>query len=761
MSPRIRLLASAIAVALASGPLVAQSDASDSAADDDGATELSKITVTATKTPRTVEDTPGTVTVKEREELERELVTDIKDLVRYEPGVSVSNAPTRFGLNGFTIRGVGGNRVLIEVDGVRVPDTFAIGSFSDAGRDLVDVDLLKRVEIVRGAASSLYGSNAIGGVVSFQTKDPEDYLTEGKPGYIGLKGGWYGADDGRYGGLTAAAGGEKVSFLLGISHREGHETENMGSVDSEDSSRTTPNPQDYEVDSALMKAVFKPAEGHRLELAFESGRSQTQTDAFSARTTTASPTSTIRVLDLAGDDRQERTRYGAEYIFEPVDAFIDELRVQAYHQQSDTTQDTFELRETTNTTTGVITPQERYREFSFDQDVTGAELLVRKDFDIGASRHRVIVGGEYIETDISQLRDGFARNPVTGAVNPNIPPDNFPVRDFPNATTTESALFIQDEIAFLDGEFSLIPGVRFDRYELEAHPDTIYLEDNPVTETTDLDEDSISPKLGALWWFTPNWALTAQYAEGFRAPPYSDVNVGFTNLQFGYTAIPNPNLKPETSKSFEAGVRGAFDWGRASLTGFYNRYDDFIESLVLLPPGHPDAVPDLMTFQSQNLTEVTIRGVEAAAALDFGAFVDTLDGFSLRAAASYARGEDESADEPLVSIDPARLVLGLAYDHADGLWGAEFITTAVRKQDRLPERTPELHAAAGYVVLDLLGYWRPARGLTINAGLFNLADRSYVEWADARLAGLAEGSALIERYTRPGRNAAVNVRYEF
>jgi hemoglobin/transferrin/lactoferrin receptor protein len=760
MLPRHRLLASAISALLCT-PVLAQTPAATDGSGDDADT-LSTITVTATKTEREVDDTPGTVTVKEREELDREIVTDIRDLVRYEPGVSVANSPARFGLNGFTIRGIDANRVLIEIDGVRVPDAFSIGSFSNAGRDLVDVDLLKRVEIVRGAASSLYGSNAIGGVVSFQTKDPEDYLVDGKQTHLGVKGGWYGADDGRYGGLTAAVGGEKVSFLLGFSHREGRETENMGEVDALSPTRTVPNPQNYGVDSALAKVVVKPADGHRLEFAFETGRGDTQTDVFTGRSTTSSgppgapPTSIVRVLDLTGDDRQERSRYGLEYTFAPVDAFVDEVRMQAYHQQSETTQDTFELRETTQTGPGTVTPQERYREFNFDQDVTGAEVLLRKDFAIGATGHRLIVGGEYIETDIAQMRDGFARNPLTGVVTNVISPDTFPVRDFPNARTRETGVFVQDEMEFLDGTLTVIPGVRFDRYELEPRPDAIFAEDNPGVTPTDLDVDNVSPKLGALWWFTPNWAVTAQYAEGFRAPPYNDVNVGFTNLQFGYTAIPNPDLEPESSKSWELGLRASYDWGRLSLTGFYNRYEDFIESLVALDPSDPNAVPGLITFQSQNLTEVTIRGAEAAAMLDFGAFNESLDGFSLRASASYARGQDESADEPLASIDPLRVVAGLAYDNPGDTWGAEFIVTGVRAQNRLPDIQ-----SSGYALMDLLGYWRPVEGFTVNAGVFNLADRSYVEWSDARLALLGSNSAVIDRFTRPGRNVGVNVRYEF
>ena len=120
---------------------------------------------------------------------------DIADLVRFEPGVSVSGTGSRFGLTGFKIRGIGGNRVLTLIDGVRVPDEFSFGPFLSARRDFVDIDSLKRLEIARGPISSLYGSDALGGVVALATKEPGDQLgedghlrrPEGRPFGCGLK----------------------------------------------------------------------------------------------------------------------------------------------------------------------------------------------------------------------------------------------------------------------------------------------------------------------------------------------------------------------------------------------------------------------------------------------------------------------------------------------------------------------------------------------------------------------------------------------
>src|SRR6185295_17241576 len=98
-------------------------------------------------------------------------------------------------------------------------------------------------------------------------------------------------------------------------------------------------------------------------------------------------------------------------------------------------------------------------------------------------------------------------------------------------------------------------------------------------------------------------ALTAQYAHGFRTPPYSEVNQGFTNLAFGYTALPNPDLKPESSDTVELGVRGSLGRTSWSLNAFDSRYRDFIEMATL----GVNPATGLLELQSRNLTAARIR----------------------------------------------------------------------------------------------------------------------------------------------------------
>ena len=176
---------------------------------------------------------------------------DISDVVRYEPGVSVSNNPGRFGRNSFNIRGIGGNRVLMQVDGIRIPDAFSFGSFSSSTRDVADIDALKAVEILRGPGSSLYGSDAIAGVVSYITKDPVDFMaTTDKPVFASLKGGFATADDSWLTTATLAAGRGAIQGMVLYTYREGHETETKAPTAASD--RPAPSP----IRSPTATAIF-------------------------------------------------------------------------------------------------------------------------------------------------------------------------------------------------------------------------------------------------------------------------------------------------------------------------------------------------------------------------------------------------------------------------------------------------------------------------------------------------------------------------
>ncbi len=771
MRPTLLSIALSLALPMSANAQTAAAIPVDaSAAADTSATDFDRIVVTATRTERAIEDVPNTVDVIDRERMDETLTRDLKDLFRYEPGITVTSGFGRFGLGDIRIRGLGGNRVRIQTDGIPVSDAFSIGSFSNANRNFVDLDTLKRVEVVRGPTSSLYGSDALGGVVSFITKDPSDYLGEGKDAYFGLKLGYEGSWDGLFGGATAAFGGERWSGLVAVSHRQGKETENQGDVGGEGSARTQPNPQTRDGRSLLSKLVYAPSADQRFKLTVEGNEDETDTNLL----TSLGFQSLTRATNtrVEGRDHQTRARVSFAHEMDAIDVgFADRFDWQVYRQDSETTQDTLEERILPSPPPPVpppATPQRdrRERTFNFDQRLYGLQANAHKGFATGSVQHDLSYGLELSRTETRQKRDGLRTFLDTGVTTPVVSPDVFPVRDFPISETTTAALYLQDEIAFADGAFRLIPALRIDHYKLKPEVDNIFAEDNPGVVVSEISETHASPKLGAVWHFAEDWSLFGGYSRGFRAPPYNDVNIGFTNLQFFYTAIANPDLKPETSDGLETGLRFAGDAVYASVSGYYNRYEDFIESSRFIGVN----ADGLSVFQSQNVDEARIYGAELKAGVDFGALSEAWQGWSLRGAAAWSRGKGRGPEQVeieegvfeeriltrnLDSVDPLTATLGLAYD--DAVWGAELAGRFVDRKDRLSD--PDFYGQGGYTVLDLLAHWTFAPGAKVNVGVFNLADRKYADIGDVPLVN--DSSGTLDRYTSPGRNLSVSLAVEW
>ena len=545
---RLHPLVVALSLALPLVPLcaiAAKADAGAAAARD--VHDFDRLQVTATRTQRALVEVPGTVDVIDREQLDNQLVRELKDLFRYTPGVSVTSTSGRFtGASGVRIRGLDGNRVAILVDNVPVSDTFNFGSYLNANRNFVDLETLKRVEVVRGPASSLYGSDALGGVVAFVTKDPSDYLSADKHSYVGLKFGYEGDWNGLFAGATGAFGGERWSGMVAVSHRQGQEAQNQGDNRARNYTRTAPNPQQVDGRSVLGKLVYAPNAQQRFKLTVEGNEDYGRIEALSG-IDARSPSASQRILSQDGRDHQTRARVSLRHELDALDtALADDLFWQLYRQDSASLQRTDELRG--NNT-------RRHNEHHFDQRVYGLLVNAHKAIDTGTLRHDITYGLEGSWTDTREKRDGYSLNLANGAVSKLVGQDLFPVRDFPMSETTKLGVYAQDEMRLLDGRLSLIPGVRVDYFRLSPRVDDIFRQDNPGVAAETIDEQQVSPKFGAVWRFSDAWSAYANYAHGFRAPPYNDVNIGFTNLQARYTAIANPDLKSETSRGGELGLR--------------------------------------------------------------------------------------------------------------------------------------------------------------------------------------------------------------
>ncbi|HKK22484.1 MAG TPA: TonB-dependent receptor plug domain-containing protein, partial [Pseudohaliea sp.] len=372
------------------------------AAGNEGAGSLSPrletVTVVGTRTERTLDEVEATISVYGREDIERQVVRDIQDLVRYEPGVSVGGSGSRFGLEGFTIRGVGGNRVLTMVDGIRMPEEFSFGPFLSARRDFVDVDTVSRVEIARGPVSTLYGSDALGGVVAITTRSPREYLDDGDPGFLGLKTGYSSEDNSYVGAVTGAYGSDRFAGLINYTYRSGDETETGGSVGGNGPGRSQADPQAIDTETLGTKLAFMPAEGHELILGLERFESTVDTTLLSDFGTVVRGTRTDSRLS---SDERERERYSLEYRYDNSGGFIDSARVTLYQQRSETFQATVEEQ-----TAPGFRVQARDRFSTFEQEIHGLFAQGTRNLALAGTQHTVTFGIDWYRTDNENIRDG-------------------------------------------------------------------------------------------------------------------------------------------------------------------------------------------------------------------------------------------------------------------------------------------------------------------------------------------------------------------
>ncbi len=690
------------------------------------AAELPEVRVTATRIDSDIDSIAGTVTVIDSEHIQRNQAHDLESLFRYEPGVSVRVAPYRPGAalgttgragnEGINIRGMEGNRVLLQTDGVRLPASFTHGAQFSGRGDYLDVEGYRTVDVMRGPASTLYGSDGLGGAVSFRTKDVDDLLTLGKSQEFGLKAGYASVNDGWLLSPSFAARGERFEGMVLGAFRSYGEPGNMGGNSARDASRDKPNPQDNDSSYLLAKLGWQADARHRFGLTYERLRRDIDGDVYSGRTATVS--------DLGTRDRVERDLLRLNWRFDDAShRWVQNARVSVHYQDSSNRQFSDERRPTLG---------DRTRDAWYEERLLG--LSAQFESRIG-DRHRLSYGIDIDQMEITNLRNG---TPAAGT---------FPEKAFPDTDYRIIGAFVQDEITA--GSLLIIPGLRVDHFVLDPkRNDPLYKGLSPEK----LSDTELSPKLGLIWQAHPALMPYAQYAHGFRAPTPYDVNNGFVNLSspfFAYQTISNPDLKPETSRSVEIGLRGRVQGLAYALSLYRNIYRDFIENATVGGTGIPS---DPLIYQYVNRSRARIHGFELSTewAIDR----------HWTLAASYARSQGKSRQDDdwvaLETIDPARAVIGLQYAEP-GRYALEAVLTAVERKKRAHDDTA--YRPSGFAVLDLTGHYQLNRHARIDVGLFNVFDRKYFHWADTR--SLSSTSSVIDAYSQPGRNFAASFSYRF
>ncbi len=664
------------------------------------------ILVSATRVNSQVIDTAASVTVITDSDIEQNMATYLESLFQYTPGVTLTKNP-RQGVQGINIRGIEGNRIKVIVDGVAQPSQFdSGGTFLNSSGIDIDTDMIKSVEVVKGAASSLQGSDAIGGIVAFETKDPADIL-QGREfaGYAKLN--YHSATKTFSESVALANKTGNVESLLAFTRRDGKEVNNFGDTDKEKN----------QSNSLLFKLHYQANPNHRLQFTANLLHNKNDIDTLEYN----------NFKDGSGVDKTEQYQIGFKHIWEADLAFADRVTWQLDWMSKEETG----ITERTSTRNG----NKQKKDYLYSDKGLQFDGQFDKVFDLANTEHYLVYGISFSNKDIKNTNEEY-----------NTVGSDQTLYYMPNASETRYGLFVQDEIGF--GNFIITPGLRFDHFETSPGDTSANPSGNPASEYKDYSDSALTARLGSIYKLNDNHRIFAQVSQGFRAPDFQELYYSFGNPRHGYINKPNPNLKSEESISYELGWRYNSEQVKNEISLFYSDFDNFIDRQIVSGSIRTrDAV-----FQSINIDKATIKGVEFSNQLSWNGFMP-IDGFSSHIAAAYTEGEDAQSN-PLNSVSPWNTVFGVRYDSIDN-WGAavNLNYTAKKKSRDISGETPPIGAAT---VVDLTAYYQPIRDLTLRAGIFNATNEEYYDWNTARSLTSEDKSK-----TQPKRHFAITAKYEF
>ena len=703
------------------------------------------IIVSGSRNEQSSADVPASTEVLTANALEEGQIRDIRDVAKALPNVSVRRAPARFSLAGtsvgrdqnagFNIRGLEGNRVLFLVDGVRMPRSYVFGS-NAFGRDMVDISLLKRVEIIKGPASALYGSDGLAGLVNFITQEPVDFLRSGQTLGGRASAAYSGDDRGlKLSATVASRVSDALQFSLtgSVDHAQG--LKSAGGNDSANTDRTTANPQRDRGRAALAKVVLRPSNAQRHEFVLEHVNKRADYELLSARAKPPLAATSTLLADSFTTQLRERLswmgRFSGDY------GVADQVQTALALSSTHSREWVFEDRNTA---------ADRVRDVTYDERTTQVGVQANKSFEAVGAAHRLTYGLEHVRTQVNNLNTGIT--PPFG--------ETFPLKRFPDTTETTLGVYLQDEWA--QGPVTFTPALRYDRYDIAASQ--AGFSPPSVTPAASQSGSAVSPKLAALWRLNPDTRVFAQVAKGFKAPNASQVNAFFENLLSFYKSVPNPNLKPESSQNFELGLRGKAGGLRYETAVFRSKYKQFIAENQQV--GGTGVAGNPTVFQSVNLGAASISGFEIK-----GNYQWKLDGFgeaSIPFAFGKTSGKDDANGAPINSIDPSKAVLGFKLSRASVDWRVDLIHHAAKTAGSVDGAALLAPPAQQFLTpsattVDVSGQWRITPQFRLNASVVNLGNKKHWLWGSVR--GLSAASPVLDAYTQAPRHANVSLVMDF
>lgn len=652
------------------------------------------VQVTASRVERELLDVPMSVSVVTREELERETGKTVADFLDQIPGVEVMNDGSQ-GLKRLKIRGENAFRTLVMIDGQKVSEHKSMSGTPI----LIDPSQIERIEVIKGPASVLYGSDAIGGAVNIITKKGgvrpvEGYVTggldtsgSGKTAAGGVSGRWNGwsyrlnASTSSYGELETPVGkaaNTEFSNRSGSAYLAYDLTENItvgGSLDSFD---------------------LKSKSGDQIDI-LEG-----------------------KLKDFWVDIPEWKRTKGALFVdMKNLTDHLVRLRADVFRQRT--------IKQMENLVQPSITMR-NYADNTLDQ--TG--VSVQSDWQLG--EHYLIAGYEYSHDDLAAA-SRFTISPMSGMIVSD-------TNEIYDAQMDTHALYLSAESPVTEA-VRLNYGVRYTYVSGEADMRGSQKTMGSAQSTYGASHDSSDGhavfNAGALWRLTDDLALRATWAQGYRYPTmqelYIDTEMG------GGIAYSNPDLKPETSNNFEAGLRWTGDLANVDAAVFFTKAEDYITALAQDATG--------VTTRFENVGEATTYGLEGTVSLtSFPYGIEPYANLTLMRRKFEQNGfstYDSGTPEITVryGVKWSRTVSGL--DLSTNLYAD---TMSGTKSSNLDPENETITRVGGATTFNLTGgiAFGPEKRYSLDAGFYNITDKLYTK-----------SGAIYEA----GRSAAVKFNAKF
>ncbi|MBT8337322.1 MAG: TonB-dependent receptor [Gemmatimonadetes bacterium] len=605
---------------------------------------IDPLLVTATRGPRLVSETPRPVSVLGRVEVREQSPNTVSDLFRRLPGLDV----TGVGVNQArpAIRGQRGQRILLLQDGMRMNNSRRQQDFGELPA-LVDVSGVDRVEIVRGPASVLYGSDAIGGVINIITREPE------ADGFQGLVSARYGQVEnqgkgaarifGRQGRLTVQAGGT------------------WRSADSYEAPSGSFGSIELDEDVTVLNSGVSDRSGD-LRLGWDLAENVHAFGKFEYYTAEDAGFGSVAPADFAPGEAEINLLYPDQRFAkftagfradEMGTALADRLEIVGYGQDNQRT-----FVNNLAFSFGIPNaPEAGLR-------IEGENFTDIRTYGFRAEARKLAASSLLLTYGVDLFRDraegtDFETQTTVGFGPPMVETDDTP--SLPTATFLNAGTFVQGEVD-VGERLTLVGGGRYTWIRANTFR-TEGLDADPLESS----DGTFVAAVNGIYRASDEISVVAAVGRAFRAPNL--IERFFDGSATGGYQVANPELEPETSTNVDLGLRFRTDRVGLEIFGFRNQIRDGIRIAAL-----DDQVDGQDAFQNVNVERLRYQGVEVSGDVRFGNGLMVLGSFS-----TLDSEDVDDPENPVGDSFSSKTTAALRYDspsrrfwaQIDGRWQGE------------------------------------------------------------------------------------------